>query len=95
MATTVSEMFSVNLLDAKQHIESVQWRIQRRADLGSVEMDEDASDNDFRSVADIAQIQAGFHFPELQVQRKPGGRVIVREAAFGKPIIEFTPIRVD
>ena len=95
MSAATLTTFNVNLLEAKQNIETVQWRILRRAKIGQVQMDSDADEEEFRSTADVIQLTAGLGHREIQVVQRNGGRVIVREAAFGKPIIEFTPIGMD
>ena len=89
-ASTITK-YTVNLLEARQNIETVQWRILRRAAIGEVEVDSDTSEEDFRSLADVTQIQAGLGYQEIEVCQRSGGRVLVREAAFGKPILEFDP----
>jgi hypothetical protein len=95
MSAAILTKFTVNLLDAKQNIETVQWRVLRRAKIGEVEIESEATEDDYRSIADVIQLGAGLGHREIQVVQKAGGRVIVREAAFGKPILEFDPTGAD
>jgi hypothetical protein len=89
MSAQLLTKYLVHALRATQHLPTASWRIQQRGFLFGIELDEDSN---LLGIARQAMIQSEMPDQEIEVVDRGSGRFLIREAAFGRPIFEFTPV---
>lgn len=88
--TTLTK-YRANILISDQNIETVQWRIRERV-LAAVVETSDLGPEFMEGFTRAVLIRCDNNPErELQVVPRKGGRFLVKDAAFGRPIVEFTP----
>lgn len=84
--------YEIRRLSSTQDPENVRWRIFRREPLVRVGLASDAPDL-LLYIARGTLISMNYPDPEVELEVLPrsGGRFIIRDAAFMRPLLEFSP----